>query len=173
MNYQTLKESTKLDHNSCTVIASSLAFNQPYNEMLKHYDKQGRKRGRGVTPTTTKRINMDLALKFDYEASYTKRENVRTWTIRKHGKAGATMTVGNCHKYLRADRNYILGVRGHSLAMVNGTIEDHTAGRKNRIISILELKPPGSQEVEVLDSRKLLNQEILEAEAMIKLLLGE
>jgi len=170
MNYSTLKDNTNLDNNSCTVIASSLAFNQPYDEMLKHYDRQGRRRGRGVAPLETRRINMDLALKFNYEASVTTRENVRTWTIRKHGARGATMTVGNCNKYLRADRNYILGVRGHSVAMVNGSIEDHTAGRKNRIISIIELKPPVGKEVEVLDSRKLLIQEVVEAEAMIKLL---
>ena len=141
MNYNTLKTSHNLDHNSCTVVASSLAFNIDYDIMLKHYDSQGRKRGRGVMPTMTKNINLDLAKKYNYEAQYTEREDIRSWTN------GATMTIGNCNKYLPANKNYIIGVRGHSLAMVNGVIEDHTAGKRNRVISIMELTPPVGKQV--------------------------
>lgn len=138
MNYKTLTSNfSKLDKNSCTVIASSLVFNIDYDTMLKHYDKQGRKRGRGVAPSKTYKINSGLAKDLKLAYKYTNGKD----NIKREFTGGATMTVNNCHKYLPANKNYILGVRGHSLAMVNGKIEDHTEGRRNRVISVLEVEP--------------------------------
>ena len=131
-----LSDTNNIDHNSCTVIASTLAFDQDYSEILKFYDKHGRKRGRGVQPVDTKYINLHLAKKFNYKAKYLEREEVLELS------KGRTMTVGNCHNYLDSTKNYIIGVRGHSLAMVQGDIQDHTAGKKNRIKSIMELTLP-------------------------------
>lgn len=148
--YYELKTTTDLDHNSCTVIASSLAFDQDYNEILKYYDKQGRKRGSGVLPTKTKEINLKLAKKFDYKTKYLERKQVRELAN------GKTMTVGNCHKYLDYDKNYIIGIKGHSLAMVQGDVQDYTEGKKNHIISIMELTPPANKVQTVQSIEELL-----------------
>jgi len=142
-----INSDTKLDHNSCTVVASTLAFDQEYNEMLAHYDQQGRQRRRGVKPTETRRINLELAQKFNYGTKCFNRENIRALTN------GKVLTVNNCHKYLDKSKNYIAGVRGHSLAIVAGNVQDHTNGRKNHITSLIELTPPAEkvQAVETLE----------------------
>ena len=131
-----IKSDTLLDNNSCTVVASSLAFDQPYESMLLHYDKQGRKRGRGVETSKVRQINLALAKKYNYKSQVFNRKQVRELA------GGKTMTVNNCTKYLDHTKNYIIGVRGHSVAMVEGDIQDYTEGSKRPILSLIELTIP-------------------------------
>jgi hypothetical protein len=80
------------------------------------------------------------------------------------------MTVNNSSKYLDKDKNYIMFSSGHAIGVKNGIVEDWSRGSKRPIRELYCVTPPVGQEVEVLDSRKLLIQEVVEAEAMIKLL---
>ncbi len=151
MNYSLLKSNfASIDNNSCTVIASSLVFDIDYDTMLKHYDKQGRKRGRGVAPSQTYKINSGLAKELKLATDYTNGKH----NIKRRYTNGKTLTVNNASKYLDPSKNYILGVRGHSLAMVSGKIEDHTEGSKREVISVLEVEPTNKvlQPVKVEDN---------------------
>lgn len=50
-----------------------------------------------------------------------------------------TLTVNNVVKYLRSDASYIMYTRDHVVAVRNGKVEDWTAGRKHRVLSVHQI----------------------------------
>ena len=140
--YDTIKTTDTYhnDHNQCTVIASSLAFDVDYKEMTDYYSKQGRRKGKGVQHHKSVAIVKGLAKIKGYD--YKRLDTTAIARITK----GKTMTVNNSEKYLRKDKTYVLFTAtarsGHALAMVNGIVEDHTRGRKHKIHTVIELTPP-------------------------------
>tara|TARA_A100000171_G_C2109866_1_gene134424 strand:+ start:387 stop:956 length:570 start_codon:yes stop_codon:yes gene_type:complete len=157
MDYKTIKNSTayKLDKNCCTVVASSIAFNVPFEEMQTYFFKHGRKRNRGYwMRNIIKEIAKDYGYKVtsydkinDYHYIDKKRVNTSCfWNHETNEKTleNCSITVNNCSAYL-GKGTYILGVSRHVLALKNGIVEDWTKGRKHRINRIYKIEKVGKK----------------------------
>ena len=151
MDYKTIENSTayKLDKNCCTVVASSIAFNVPFEEMQTYFFKHGRKRNKGYwMRSIIKEIAKDYGYKvttFLKEKKYNIKGSyfINTETNEKMLK-NTSITVNNCSSYL-GKGIYILGVSRHVLALKNGIVEDWTKGRKHRINKIYKIEKVGKK----------------------------
>ena len=113
------------DKNCCTVVASSIAFNVPFDEMQNYFFQHGRERNKGYH---MHKIVPEIAKDYGYKAEkFDKVSNgyYNSKTGEKILKDTPSLTVKNCTKYLTKG-NFILGVRGHVLAVKNGKVEDWT-----------------------------------------------
>ena len=107
MDYKTIENSTayKLDKNCCTVVASSIAFNVPFEEMQTYFFKHGRKRNKGYwMRSIIKEIAKDYGYKvttFLKEKKYNIKGSyfINTETNEKMLK-NTSITVNNCSSYL-------------------------------------------------------------------------
>lgn len=120
------------DTNCCTVIASAIAFNKPFDEVQKYFFSIGRKRNQGFHFFR----NLDkICKKYNYE--YKTIANNR-WEVKDMFKTG--LTANNCNRYLDLE-TYFLETRGHVFTLKNGTVEDWTKGRKHLVKQIVKVKP--------------------------------
>ena len=120
------------DKNCCTVVASSIAFNVPFDEMQNYFFQHGRKRNKGYHMY---KIVPEIAKDYVYKADrFNKVPNgyYNSDTGEKILENTPSLTVKNCIKYLTKG-TFILGVRGHVLAVKDGKVEDWTRGRKHRV----------------------------------------
>ena len=119
------------DKNCCTVVASSIAFNVPFDEMQNYFFQHGRKRNRGYHMY---KIIPEIAKDYGYKAE--RFHKVPNGYYNSETKEtilpSISLTVKNCTKYLTKG-TFILGVREHVLAVKNGKVEDWTRGRKHRV----------------------------------------
>ena len=151
MDYKTIENSTayKLDKNCCTVVASSIAFNVPFEEMQTYFFKHGRKRNRGYW---MRNIIKEIARDYGYKVTTFEKKNPYNekgsyfWNPETNEKMlkNASITVNNCSAYL-GKGTYILGVSRHVLALKNGIVEDWTKGRKHRINRIYKIEKVGKK----------------------------
>jgi len=155
MLYKDIKETNqyKRDTNCCTVVASSVAFNQKFEHTQNYYSTNGRRRGRGLDHWTSIRLINKYAVQVGGSVEVI---NPKTLT------GGATMTVNNSKKYLDKTKNYIMFSRGHAIGVKNGVVEDWSKGTKRPIRELYCITPPkgfGSYlpTEEVLQPRKLMS----------------
>ena len=94
---------------------------------------KGRKRNKGVR--FTNETVQKVATNFGYNA-----EEIPAYKIKNDGY----LTPNNVNQYL-AEGVYILGCRGHVLALKNGNVEDWTNGRKYRITRIWKVEKVGKK----------------------------
>tara|TARA_Y100000401_G_C8322069_1_gene225928 strand:+ start:715 stop:1200 length:486 start_codon:yes stop_codon:yes gene_type:complete len=120
------------DKNCCTVVASSIAFNVPFDEMQNYFFQHGRKRNKGYHMY---KIVPEIAKDYGYKAErFYKVSNgyYNNKTGERILENTPSLTVNNCTKYLTKG-TFILGVHEHVLAVKNGKVEDWTRGRKHRV----------------------------------------
>ena len=136
--YNSIKETQayKQDNNSCTVVASALAFDTDYTEMTSYYASKGRRAGRGVAHSLSVDIVKTLAKAKGYK--YKRMQKLEIIKLTK----GKTMTVGNSKKYLDKSKNYVIFSAGHAIGAVGGVVDDFTKTSKRPIHTIIELTPP-------------------------------
>ncbi len=140
MKYSTIKASShyKNDNACCTVVASSVAFNQDFKQTQDYYSSQGRRRGQGLNHISSIMIMRRYA---DKVGGNVEMLNPKTITGCK------TLTVGNSIKYLDRTKNYIMFSRGHAIGVKNGIVEDWSKGSKRPIKEIYCITPPNHKEV--------------------------
>lgn len=139
MNYSEIAKTQEYnsDRNCCTVVASSIAFNVPFDEMQNYFFQHGRKRNKGYNMY---KIVPEIAKDYGYKAE--KFHKVPNGYYNSETKEtilpSISLTVKNCTKYLTKG-TFILGVREHVLAVKNGKVEDWTRGRKHRVKYIYKI----------------------------------
>jgi len=150
--YNSIKQTQayKQDNNSCTVIASALAFDTDYTEMTDYYAGWGRRRGKGVTHSLSVDIVKTLAKAKGYK--YKRMQKLEIVKLTK----GKTMTVGNSKKYLDKNKNYVIFSAGHAIGAVGGIVDDFTKTSKRPIHTIIELTPPNIKLTRLTNLEKIL-----------------
>jgi hypothetical protein len=103
LNKQAIK---KRDHNHCTVIATSTVCEISYDRAYKKLERVGRKHRRGTW------MFYEVVRRQGYDMQ--KVENTRGMTVSKFAE-------------LYPKGTYLLHVRAHAIAIVNGVINDHTS----------------------------------------------
>lgn len=153
MNYNQIKKEIdknyNYDKNYCTVIASSVAFELPFDLVHSFYSENGRKIGKGLPPYKTEEMIFKLSEITEYKVScfkIDKKYKYLTGFYRWVNNEGEiltqlrhNLTPNNSEAYLPIG-NYILGVRGHVLGVNNGIVQDWTQGRKHRIERIWKIE---------------------------------
>lgn len=148
MNYNQIKKEIdknyNYDKNFCTVIASSVAFELPFNLVHDFYSENGRKIGKGLPPHKTEKMIFKLSEITGYEVQIYKSFRINGFQKWSNGGQILTqlrhsLTPNNAEAYLPLG-NYILGVRGHVLGVNNGTVQDWTQGKKHRIERIWKVE---------------------------------
>ena len=119
MNYGKLQRdiSRFRDSKSCALVAVCALTKKPYEEVYDDFRDHGRKRGK---PTPTWMTRQILA-----QYGYTLLPMIRI-----------PKSVNQCETKLAKSGKYLIQVRDHILACVNGRVEDWTRGRKHRPIKI-------------------------------------
>jgi len=127
--YQRVKQQRRMGEcNDCSVIAVSIAGRVPYNVAHKALKHEGRKDGCGAYMYQTLNALSSMGCKF-YEMSHGKQPNGSRWTATSIGR-----------KFPRG--YYLVSMRGHIAAMVNGKVEDWTEGRRNIVLSVFKVTVP-------------------------------
>ena len=123
----------KADRNNCAVIATSIVARVPYNVAYNKYKEFGRKNGRGVyTPIIHNVINQlgcELTEITNKNGKPLKQKNGYNYTVN-------TIAERLKHGY------YLVCVKDHCLAVVNGVVEDWTEGRRHRVESVYRVTVP-------------------------------
>ena len=151
MNYTEIKNSTayKQDRNCCTVVASSIAFDIPFDQMLEVFKIAiGRRKNSGtvfgawvnkLAKTYNYKLEIFYICKDGKEWSWWKKnKEITSLNNRIKKVTNSSLTVATAEKVL-TEGNYILGCRGHVLALKNGIVEDWSRGSKRRIETIYKL----------------------------------
>ena len=112
------------EKNDCVVKALAIASGKSYEEAHEILKKHGRKNRRGTQRYTSLKAIREVNPSADFERI--KKPNGSQYTFRTISEA---FPKGN----------YILYVRGHAAAMVDGVIEDWAAGTCKRITHIVKL----------------------------------
>jgi len=150
--YNEIKETKeyKNDKNCCTVIASSVVFDEDFAKMQLIYDGEGRRRNKGLMPSETRRIFKKLADQRGYQC-----KQIKQIDMDKFGGVG--VTVNRVEAYLDPRKRYFISVKGHIIGAVAGKIQDWTEGRRNRVKEIWELTPPKTEKkVELTQWQKMM-----------------
>jgi len=105
--------------NDCSVRATSLALNKPYNEVHKAFSKHGRRVGKGVTMITLLAVLKELT-----------NDNVKiasSYIVRRESVARFIKT--------NPKGRYVICKRGHAFAVIDGVAHDaHESGCGSRSI---------------------------------------
>jgi len=124
--------------NDCTVKAIAIACQIPYREAHQYLASLGRQKGRGWYWKTHVRGNRLISGYMD---------NLKRLHVEYESVEVASRTVSQIERELQ-DGHYIVQVNGHALALVNGKVEDWTAGRKHHVKQVFRIKNPRVQKVE-------------------------
>ena len=121
------------DKNCCTVIATAVAFEQPFKEVQSYFFKLGRKRNRGFAIYN---YMNEICKKYKYKHEiitlYDKDEVREIF--------GVGLTPNNVADYLDLS-TYLIGVNEHIFTLKNGIVEDWTKGRKHQVETIIRVEP--------------------------------
>ena len=126
------------ERNDCTVCAVAVACQIPYAEAHQYLRSLGRKRGHGWFEANHWRGMRHISGYID---------NLNKIGIEYEKIEVRSRTVSQIERELRTG-HYMVKVRGHVLALVNGKVEDWTAGRKHQIKAVYKIKNPRLQKVE-------------------------
>tara|TARA_R100000734_G_scaffold11040_1_gene8291 strand:- start:132 stop:599 length:468 start_codon:yes stop_codon:yes gene_type:complete len=133
-NYNNMKKfAYNNDTNCCTVIASAIAFNQPFEKVQKDFfDKGYRVKGKGFYFFDhVEKISKDYGFNCEVIAK-------NKYEVKKiFGKGLTPKTVAS---YLDL-QTYFIGTRGHVFALKDGIVEDWTRNRKHYVNRICRVTP--------------------------------
>ena len=124
--------------NDCTVKAISIACQIPYREAHQYLASLGRRKGRGWYWKTHVRGNRLISGYIDN----LKRIGFEYEQVDFHSR-----TVSQIERELRSG-HYLVQVNGHALALVDGKVEDWTAGRKHHVKQVFKITNPRLHKVE-------------------------
>lgn len=126
------------DNNCCTVIATAIAFNQPFEKVQKDFFQKGyRKKGKGFYFFDhVEKISKDYGFKIEWIAD--NYEEYSQNTVKSTFNKGLTpKTVAD---YLDLN-TYFVGTKGHVFALKGGIVEDWTRNRKHYVQRIVRVEP--------------------------------
>ncbi len=118
------------DRNCCTVIATAKACKVSYGKAFNALKREGRKTGRG----TRSRVYILAMADLGYAA-------------REIDSDLIGRTIGTAERYLPQKGTYLIHVRGHVAAYVDGVLHDWSSAehsgkpRRHRITAIRQVKP--------------------------------
>ncbi len=115
--------------NDCTVKAVAIAGKIPYETAHELMQLSGRKSREGSFPGI-----VSLA----FRRMGAKEERVCTMALQKKNN-GVGLTANNIARLLNKQRSYIAYTIDHVLTIRNGKVEDWTAGRRHKILSVHEI----------------------------------
>lgn len=96
------------ESNDCTVRATSLAINKPYQDVHKVFAEHGRRNGKGVTLATLIGVLLDITKNnMQIVASYTVKRQTLASFLKTHTKG-----------------RYVVVRRGHAFAVIDGVAHD-------------------------------------------------
>ena len=146
----------KQDWNCCTVVASSVIFNKPFEEMQKFYDQHGRKRKQGYSGW--RNAIVELCEKYNYsykkfavmhgkngyqvEQTQWNGSQIENAEVLCKLKTRNSLNISNFNQYLPKG-DYIMAFNGsicHVGAVKNGIVEDWTDGRRYAICSLFKIE---------------------------------
>jgi len=114
------------ENNDCTVKAVAIACQVPYEEAHEYLRSIGRKWGRGHRWQINGHGYAERLDKLGIEGEEIE---VKSKTVKTLARE---LTKGN----------YMVKVKGHVLAIVDGKVEDWTAGRQHRVLKVMKIKNP-------------------------------
>tara|TARA_R110002020_G_scaffold73987_2_gene189670 strand:- start:910 stop:1389 length:480 start_codon:yes stop_codon:yes gene_type:complete len=136
MKYEDIKKSKAYlnDKGCCTVVASAIAFNVPFERMQEVFKVAiGRRKNSGVRFTY---FVDKLAKTYGYKVeSFQSCNNFGTLSNNIKKVTKSALTVATAEKALTSG-NYILSMSGHVASLKNGIVEDWSRGSKRRIKKI-------------------------------------
>jgi hypothetical protein len=118
--------------NDCSVCAVSVACQIPYKEAHEYLRSLGRPKGRGWYWRTHLRGQRLISGYVD---------NLKRIGFEHEQIEFKSKTVATIGKELR-EGHYLVHVKGHVLALVNGKVEDWSEGRRHRILNVVRIKNP-------------------------------
>lgn len=118
--------------NDCTVKAVSIACQVPYSEAHQYLKSLGRKNRRGHHWQANGIGYAEALHKIGVEGVEV---GFRSKTVKTLARE---LTKGH----------YMVKVKGHVLAIVDGKVEDWTEGRQHRVLKVMRIKNPRLQKVE-------------------------
>jgi len=128
------------EHNDCTVRALAIAARVPYQAAHSALAAAGRPHRRG--PKAIGQRDKTGAVRVDCPAIRIAANTVGMDIRRLERTEYAAKTVATAPRDSRLQEgSYILYVRGHVAALVDGEVIDWTDGRRHRIQEVYELKP--------------------------------
>ena len=113
------------EHNDCAVIALSILLEKPYEAVHKAFKKVGRPDRKGVS---TNQIEAVIKM---FKGDIPTRQYCRN----RFGKRITTSKIG---QYLPKGK-YLLLTTNHAVALVNSSVEDWTATRRNQVIMFMRI----------------------------------
>ena len=131
--------------NDCSVVAVAIACNVPYShahEAVKECGRENRhscnhKKWSKAIELLGGNIKEKVFCVRGYRDVKRLHNSLEGWLVQENKK---TATVGNIEKTLDPNKRYILKVKGHALAMVNGRVEDFTRGSRRPVILYYEIE---------------------------------
>ncbi len=128
-----------IDKNNCSVRALANCTGINYDVWHRKFAEEGRKDGKGTPWEVNHKVFIEAGLKLVgvYGSTATARWLAKVLAV----EAGPGMTLENALKRCGKDKRYILGYKGHVLAVVNGEVIDSfpsPAGK--RLLSVYVLK---------------------------------
>ena len=133
----------KKDRNNCTVMATSLLCDIPYNTAYNACRDVGRrKHNHGMTYGEVNKVIKSLGFKLEEVSTRSRAPwNGNKWTVDFEPRQpnGHGYTCKSIHKLLPNKGKYLLCFRGHVCAYVDGKVEDWTNGRKHRVTKVWKI----------------------------------
>lgn len=120
------------ERNDCTVKAVAIACQIPYKEAHQYLRNLGRKRGCGWYESDHWRGMRHISGYVD---------NLHKIGVEHEQIEVRSKTVSQIVNELKSG-HYMVKVRGHILALVDGKVEDWTAGRRHRVQKVYKIKNP-------------------------------
>lgn len=135
-----LESEARNERADCTVKAVALVTGLTYSECHEALADVGRKNRQGLPYHFTRKAIQGLGfdVKDYYPASHSVSSDEREGVIPVRIKTATT-----AERYLPSNGRFLLGMNGHIAAVVDGKLEDWTAGRRHPLIRLSEVVPKG------------------------------
>ena len=118
------------EHNDCTVVAVTLTAEVSYEEAHAALKTAGRRNRCGAYAHQQEKALLALGAKIE-----------KIPTPRKpNGRGYPTKTIGKA----LGRGNFYVFVSRHAVAVINGEVQDWSAGRAKRIVTVWKITPPGA-----------------------------
>ena len=137
------------ERNDCSVIAVALTCNVPYEYAHEALREAGR-RDRGTVPNwvilqAINSIGGTIGKSYIFELEKNSDGRKTGEVVNPDGQVvryivNHAVTCRTIEKYADPDKRYLVFVRGHVLAVVDGKVQDWTEGRRFVVRSMMEVK---------------------------------
>lgn len=126
------------EENDCTVRALANAYGMPYKLAHRIMAKQGRKPKAGLHPTETHAALIRLGFELEGVYGTTKKARFLAKLLSRQPKAGTTL--GTLLSRIGLGR-YVVTIRGHALAIVDGEVLDYGNNLANSSVATVYRLP--------------------------------